>query len=290
MASSMQQLITAIIPAYACPAGTRMHILNLGTLTVDEGWLLMGVNGSSASNPNPTNKRRDLMLIAGLIHHPEVGLILFECGSAEVLETQWSGEAIDLFPRTCYNESHKLPQAIANAGYNIKDVKAVIMGHLHLDHAGGLVHFRNTGVPIYVHEEEFKHACWAAGTKADEGLYLADYLHLGGEINWQTFNDSQLDFCTGITLYHCPGHTPGLCIMQVNLSRDGSFIWTTDQYHVRENFDSNWAHGWLIRDYRSWVDSGKLIRRLQKAFSATLIFGHDYATAEGLIHSREHFE
>jgi len=41
----------------------------------------MGVKGGSASNPNRTNKRRDLMMIAGLIDHPEIGLILFECGS-----------------------------------------------------------------------------------------------------------------------------------------------------------------------------------------------------------------
>lgn len=38
MADSMQRLVAAIVPAYACPEGTRMHILNLGTLTVDEGW------------------------------------------------------------------------------------------------------------------------------------------------------------------------------------------------------------------------------------------------------------
>ena len=49
--------------------------------------LLNGVNGSSTSNPNPTNKRRDLMLIAGLLYHPEMGLILFECGSVEKIES-----------------------------------------------------------------------------------------------------------------------------------------------------------------------------------------------------------
>jgi len=38
MAIPMQRLIPALIPAYACPEGTRMHILNLGTLNVDEGW------------------------------------------------------------------------------------------------------------------------------------------------------------------------------------------------------------------------------------------------------------
>ena len=46
------------------------------------------------------------------------------------------------------------------------------MGHLHMDHAGGLERFRSTGVPIYVHEDEFKHACWAAATNADSGVYL----------------------------------------------------------------------------------------------------------------------
>lgn len=47
----------------------------------------MGANGGSSSNPNPTNRRRDLMLIAGLINYPGFGLILFETGCAEDVET-----------------------------------------------------------------------------------------------------------------------------------------------------------------------------------------------------------
>lgn len=53
----------------------------------------------------------------------------------------------DVFPRTEYKEEHKLPNAIRKAGHNIKDVKAVILGHLHIDHAGGLEHFIGTDVP-----------------------------------------------------------------------------------------------------------------------------------------------
>lgn len=33
-----KKLVEACIPAYACPEGTKMHLLNLGTLNVDEGW------------------------------------------------------------------------------------------------------------------------------------------------------------------------------------------------------------------------------------------------------------
>lgn len=78
--------------------------------------------------------------------------------------------------------------------------------------------------------------------------------------------------------------------MQINLANDGAFIWTTDQYHVKENFESNRAHGWLLRDYRDWINSGKLIRRLQRAYNAKIIFGHDYATAQELIDAKPYYE
>lgn len=31
-------LATAAIPSFKCPPGTKMHILNLGTLQADESW------------------------------------------------------------------------------------------------------------------------------------------------------------------------------------------------------------------------------------------------------------
>jgi hypothetical protein len=37
--------------------------------------------------------------------------------------------------------------------------------------------FHFTEIPIYVHEEEFKHACWAVATGADFGVYLGQYMH-----------------------------------------------------------------------------------------------------------------
>lgn len=47
----------------------------------------MGANGGYSSNPNPVNKRRKLMLLAGLIEHPEEGLILYGTGCADDVET-----------------------------------------------------------------------------------------------------------------------------------------------------------------------------------------------------------
>lgn len=116
-----------------------------------------------------------------------------------------------------------------------------------------------------------------------------DYLNLS-KLRWETFNEERLDLWQGITIYHAPGHTPGLSIMQVNLPNDGTWIWTTDQYHVRENYYDDHPHGWLIRDYNSWVRSGKMIKRLQRLFQAKLIFGHDYDIANEHINTKPFYE
>ncbi|TPX11937.1 uncharacterized protein E0L32_007435 [Thyridium curvatum] len=266
-----------------------MHLLNLGTLRADEGWLLRGAQTSTLSDPKPEAKSRDLMLLACLIEHPIEGLILFETGCAEDLEVNWGAPLTDVFPRVEYTEAQKLPAAIKATGNDIKDIKAVIIGHLHLDHAGGLEHFMGTDVPIYVHEEEFKHACWAVATGADLGVYMPHYLDLQ-RLKWETFDDDHLDIFQGITLHHSPGHTPGLVIMQVNLEKDGTFIWTTDQFHISENYELKHPHGWLARDHTAWIRSLNMIKRLQRLFDAKLIFGHDMDVAKVMIEAKPFYE
>lgn len=202
---------------------------------------------------------------------------------------KWGAPLTDIFARTGYTDDMKLPNAIKATGNDIKDVKAVLFGHLHLDHAGGLEHFIGTDVPIYVHEEEFKHACWAVGTQADLGVYLGDYMNLGG-LKWKTFSEDHMDLFQGISLHLAPGHTPGLCIMQVNLAKDGTFIFTTDQYHVVENWEASQPQGWLARDHNAWVKSHAMIQRMQRLFNATMVFGHDKPTADRLIAAKKFYE
>lgn len=282
-------LASAAVPAFKCPKGTKMHILDLGSLEADESWIFRGANTSKLSNLNPTNQRRELVLISALIEHPDAGLILYDVGCAEDLEVAWPAPVTDVFPRVKYSDEQKLPNAIKATGNDIKDVKAVIISHLHLDHAGGLEHFVGTDIPIYVHEEEFKHACWAVAAKADLGVYQGHYMLLE-KLNWQTFTESQLELYQGITLHHTPGHAPGLCMMQVNLDHDGTFIWTTDQYHVAENYELGHPHGGLARDHNAWYRSLNMTRRLQRLFNARLIYGHDKPTTLKLLEEKKFFE
>lgn len=60
--------------------GTKLFLLDLGTLECDSGFLLKGGNTSTKSNLNPGHERRKLSMFSVLIDIPIVGAILFDLG------------------------------------------------------------------------------------------------------------------------------------------------------------------------------------------------------------------
>ncbi|KAF5627610.1 metallo-hydrolase oxidoreductase [Fusarium sp. NRRL 25303] len=197
------------------PDGTRMWLLHIGNLVADEGVFLPFGNVCTASHPISENKRRHLVMMSVLIEHPEDGLLLYATGTGKDYPVVWGPQLANIFARGGYSEDMELGAAIKKTGHDIKDVKGVIIGHLHLDHAGGLEYFRGTDVPIYVHEIELQNAFYSVATKIDIGVYLPTYLQF--DLNWTPLYGDSIFIARGIAVHLCPGHTPGLCIMQVNL-------------------------------------------------------------------------
>lgn len=227
--SSHQAEPSVILPQVlnAAPKGTKVTILNLGTLEADMGWMVRGANGSTKSNPNgpPKNDRRELACYALLIDHPTEGLLLWETGCGRGFANTW-GPVADIFAPCRSEEKYELDTAIKAAGYDIKDVKKVLMGHLHLDHAGGLGYFKGTNTEIWTHKLELESAFYSCATKADAAVYMPHYLDLS--LNWKTFDERTVDFAPGLTLHHLPGHTAGLCGLQVNLQDSGTYFFLSD--------------------------------------------------------------
>lgn len=165
-----------------CPPGTTFHVLEVGWLECDEGFVVRGGNASTKSTEScPTiNKRRELPMYCILIYHPHEGLILWETGCGKDYPQVWGPALSDVFARVRYEPEHELRAAIASTGHRIEDVKKIIIGHLHLDHAGGLDEFFDrTDVEIWVHDKELVSAFWSVATGADCGVYLEHYLKLG---------------------------------------------------------------------------------------------------------------
>lgn len=125
------------------------------------------------------NKRRELPLYCILIEHPHEGLILWETGCGKDYPEVWGPAMSDVFARIRYEPRHELRAAIKETGNRIEDVKKIIIGHLHADHAGGLDQFLDRKeVQIWVHDKELRSALWSVATGADDGVYLENYLKL----------------------------------------------------------------------------------------------------------------
>lgn len=104
-------------------------------------------------------------------------------------------------------------------------------------------------------------------------MYLPSYLQF--DLNWTPFHGDGFELAKGMIIRHCPGYTPGLSILQLNLKNSETWIFTTDHYIVKENYESLACQGWFTRDHASWSRSNQMIKSLPKLTNAELVFGHD---------------
>jgi len=279
MAGIQGQLDRGAVPnpvSNVCPKGTKFWLLEVGWLECDEAFVVRGGNTSLKSTENNAfvNKRRELPMYCILIDHPIEGVILWETGCGKDYPEVWGPVVADIFSRVRYEPKHELKAAVEATGHKLEDVKKIIIGHLHLDHAGGLDMFLDRkDIEIWVHDRELRSAFWSVATGADVGVYLEHYLKLG--LNWKTFTDQNMDFCQGITLHHLPGHTDGLIGMQINMPDSGTFLFISDHCHVIENWRDGIPQGWLARDHPAWFQSTQRLKQLERQTRGRVIPGHD---------------
>jgi glyoxylase-like metal-dependent hydrolase (beta-lactamase superfamily II) len=256
----------------------KLHLLDLGRLEYDEGWPLLAGGVSTASAPDPGATRHTVAMIAALIEHPKVGPVLFDTGPPPNYTELWPPVVQELFHITRYDPEHRLDAALQAAGYGVDDIRAVVMSHLHLDHAGGLELFRDRDIPIYVQAEELKNAFHGVATGQDLGAYVPHYLDFS--FNWQTLHGDDVELFDGFHLRLLPGHTPALMGLRLDLASAGTVFLTSDQCHLRANYEGPQPLGWLLRDHAAWWASWRYVKTLADRTGARLVFGHDAEVLE----------
>lgn len=251
----------------------KLHLLDLGRLDYDEGFPLAGAGVSTPSNPNPASPRRSVAVIAALIDHPKIGPILFDTGVPSNYKELWPPVVQELFAITRHEPEDQLEGALQAAGYAIDDIKAIVLSHLHLDHAGGLESFRGSDIPVYVHADELKNAFYVVATGQDLGAYIPHYIDFS--FNWQPLDGDHIELFEGFNLHRLPGHTPGLLGLKLDLPQAGPFLLTSDQFHLRENYEGPQPLGMLMRDHAAWWRSYRSVKTIVDRTGAQLVFGHD---------------
>lgn len=248
-----------------------VHCLDRGRIRADANYMLEGHNLSTASEPDPEPTRGEGPVYNLVIDHPE-GTVLWDTGSHPEAATRWPDGLYEAFEHYDADE-HPLEAELDSAGFDLGDIDAVVMSHLHLDHTGGLPRFDGTDVPIYVHEAELKHAYYSAKTGDGDTAYLAaDFDH---DLEWRPVGRRRTSHFDDLEFLHLPGHTPGLLGMRLDLG-DDTYLFTGDQAYLHANYARDIPLGpTLLWDRPAWLDSQRWLHDLDRRHDATVFCGHD---------------
>lgn len=162
----------------------------------------------------------------------------------------------------------RLPELLARMGIGPRDVDAVVLGHLHFDHAGGLADF--AGAEIHCHADE-----WTAAQENGDGAYFAS--DFAGDHRWRLDREER-SLCAGLTLVSTPGHTAGHRSLVVELPTGRPVILAGDAADLHENLASEIAPGILWRDREDLaIASIRRLKAMATAENAELWPNHDIA-------------
>ena len=142
--------------------------------------------------------------IRGMMSVPHV---LIDADGAVLLDTGFPGDA------------GRIRRVLAAAGLGPQSVRAILLTHGHIDHAGNAAELKSwSGAPVYAHRLEqphldgvFPYAGWArvCGMLEAVGRKVTRYHPLPIDV---PINDGdELPFWGGLRVIHLPGHTLGHC-------------------------------------------------------------------------------
>jgi len=256
----------------------EVTLVDRGRVRADQAYVVDGASMASAAEPDPEHTRIEFVVWNAVI---EAGgrTYLWDTGVPTDAAEDWPDPLYGAFEAHDATE-HSLEGDLADAGYELADIDAVVMSHLHLDHAGELDAFAGTDTPVYVHRDELPFAFYSAHTDEGSIAYLAS--DFDGDLNWRVVHRHRHTLADGFELLHLPGHTPGLLGARIETS-ERTLLVAGDECYV----DANYAEGaplgpGLLWSEGDWRESLETLRELERRTDADVLYGHDLDRFEEL--------
>jgi N-acyl homoserine lactone hydrolase len=276
-------------------ASVRLHPLLTGRMAGPEGWVLRQ-DGRLAWRRAlglgvPRREWLELPVPAFLVEHPGAGAVLIDTGFHPSVSVE-PKKNLGRLPLTIFKDVRMEPDEAAAAQLRAKGiepawVKAVVMTHLHPDHASAISEF--PGATFVVSKAE-----WAAATSAGplhgyvkrQFDHAFDYRLLDFEgpdaESFASFGRSFDLFGDGsVRCVYTPGHSPGHVSVVLRLRRREVLV-AADAIYLRRNLDEMRLSHRTADDHLSERSMREIRQYVRDTPDALVIPGHDWGAWEEL--------
>lgn len=271
----------------ASPQGMRLYVFSSGWLTLDKSMLQTGAAPGKISVP----------VGFFLIHHPR-GNVLFDTGNNDRIikdPSYWGPFIKALAPQRSPDVSTVLQ--LQKAGFKTTDINYVVLGHMHLDHAGNMLKFPNA--TLVYQRDEIVNALWPKPGYAC--CYITgDILPMRSGIGESMPStrkvielNGDLDLFGDGSIYikRQVAHTPGSEMLVVRLPKTGTVILTSDDCYLMDNLKKNLLPTVsLAYDPAGMLNGYEWIKQRMDAENADVIFAHDPEVFKAHKHAPEYYE
>jgi glyoxylase-like metal-dependent hydrolase (beta-lactamase superfamily II) len=270
-----------LMPAAAAgPAGMRLYVFTSGSLGgFPKAALQIGGQGNIDWAP----------VGFYVIKHPK-GNVLFDTGNNDRTIADpagwWGPLAKGFGLKMTPNDA--IDVQLARIGLKPDEIKYVILGHMHLDHAGNMSKFPKA--TFVIQNDELRAAWWPdpgysiyyiPGDFAESKNY--NIIRLNGDLD--LFGDRSVE------VIRAPGHTPGSQFAVVRLPKTGTVVLTSDVVYLKESLEKNlippipgtWSPMGMYEGYQK-------VRHIRDSESASIFFAHDPEVFKATKHAPDYYE
>jgi N-acyl homoserine lactone hydrolase len=207
-------IATCLTRAQATVSGTRLYVLNCGTLIYN--------NPETYNLTRQEVKNTNMSVACYLVVHPR-GALLFDTGLPDEAlgrpfnESPMSGGPNP--PSTAYFMlvTRTLKSQLTEIGFTPDKITYLAMSHFHGDHVGNATDYAAS--TWLVQKAESDNPNYRALTNSRKQILQGDY---------DVFGDGT------VVLKYTPGHTPGHQSLYVRLAKTGGIVLSGDLYHYPE--------------------------------------------------------
>src|SRR6202043_4153823 len=270
----------------ASPDAMRLYVFSSGWLTLDKSGLQTGATGKIT-----------VPVAFFLIKHPK-GNVLFDSGNNDksITDATYGGRlATAVAPGRTPHVA--IDAQLDKIGVKPAPINYVVLGHMHLDHAGNVGKFPSA--TIVYQRDEIVNAFWP---KPGYGYFYitGDFAMLRNDVGQNQVSQQKVIELNGdldlfgdgsVYIHRAVSHTPGSQLVVVRLPKTGPVVLTSDVCLLMENLQKDILPSVaLAYDPAGTLDGYAWIKHLMSAEGADVIFAHDAETFKKHKQSPEFYE